>query len=161
MVRRELSAKKQLAEIRDEVDGLILELNLTTERNIGLLENKVLSLNAIFEKADQKMILMNREVSKTDKAKEVYTQLALKRPFITQPALTVSPPEENPEPLIIEKPILTVLENQEEIVPAPVQKSVKQSVKELYEAGISPTLISSKLGITLAEVQLFISLMKA
>ena len=75
-VRRATSAAAQIAELRDEVSRLVVELNQTTERNIGLMEDRIGSLNELLAAADRKIGLLHREMEKHDVGAQVYSRLA-------------------------------------------------------------------------------------
>ena len=74
-VRRATSAAAQIAELRDEVSRLVVELNQTTERNIGLMEDRIGSLNELLAAADRKIGLLHREMEKHDVGAQVYSRL--------------------------------------------------------------------------------------
>jgi hypothetical protein len=79
-VRRATSAEAQIAEIRDEVSRLVVELNQTTDRNIALIEDRIASLNEQLAVADRKIGLLRREIEKHDVGTQVYNRLAEARP---------------------------------------------------------------------------------
>jgi hypothetical protein len=87
-VRRATTADSQIAEIREEVSRLLVELNQTTDRNIALLEDKIASLNGELATADKKIGLLRREIEKHDVGTQIYSRLAEGRP---RPAPSVSP----------------------------------------------------------------------
>ncbi|MGA2762827.1 MAG: hypothetical protein ABSG17_05635 [Spirochaetia bacterium] len=74
-MRRATSAAAQIAELRDEVSRLVVELNQTTERNIGLMEDRIGSLNELLAAADRKIGLLHREMEKHDVGAQVYSRL--------------------------------------------------------------------------------------
>jgi hypothetical protein len=74
-VRRAASANSHIAEIRDEVSRLLVELNQTTDRNIALMEDKIASLNELLSAADKKLGLIRRETEKHDVGTQVYSRL--------------------------------------------------------------------------------------
>ena len=65
-VRRATSRDAHIAEIRDEVSRLLVELNRTTDRNIALIEDRIASLNELLSSADKKIGLLRRETEKHD-----------------------------------------------------------------------------------------------
>ncbi len=75
-VRRVTSAAAQIAELRDEVSRLVVELNQTTERNVALVEHRIGSLNDLLTAADRKIGLLRREMEKHDVGAQVYSRLA-------------------------------------------------------------------------------------
>ncbi len=75
-VRRAASSDAQIAEIRDEVSRLLVELNRTTDRNIALIEDRIASLNELLSSADKKIGLLRRETEKHDVGTQIYSRLA-------------------------------------------------------------------------------------
>jgi len=75
-VRRAASSDAHIAEIRDEVSRLLVELNRTTDRNIALIEDRIGSLNELLSSADKKIGLIRRETEKHDVGTQIYSRLA-------------------------------------------------------------------------------------
>ncbi len=75
-VRRAASSDAHVAEIRDEVSRLLVELNRTTDRNIALIEDRIASLNELLSGADKKIGLLRREIEKHDVGTQIYDRLA-------------------------------------------------------------------------------------
>ena len=75
-VRRATSAAAQMAELREEVSRLVVELNQTTERNVALLEDRISGLSDLLAAADRKIALLQREIEKHDVGVKVYSKLA-------------------------------------------------------------------------------------
>ena len=74
-VRRAASTDAHVAEIRDEVSRLLVELNRTTDRNIALIEDRIASLNELLSSADKKIGLLQRETEKHDVGTRIYSRL--------------------------------------------------------------------------------------
>jgi hypothetical protein len=74
-VRRATTAEAQVAEVRDEMSRLVVELNSTTDRNIALIEDRIASLNDLLAAADKKIGLLHREMEKHDVGTQVYSRL--------------------------------------------------------------------------------------
>jgi hypothetical protein len=148
-VRRYASPAAQTAELRAEVDRLVVELNQTTERNILLLEDRIAGLTAVLAQADKRMELLRREAEKREIGARVYARLGESRkssleaggpsPMEETMARSVSDEFEKPPPPNIAEP------RQEEVV-------------RLHKAGFSSTLIAGKTGVPRGEVELIISL---
>jgi hypothetical protein len=172
-VRRATNVNSQIAEVRDEMSRLVVDLNQTTDRNIALIEDRIASLNELLSAADKKIGLLGREIEKHDLGTRMYNRLGESRPLragdagtpraagsaaapITMPA---APPEtrggaEGPaqaaEGAAGGKPPLTV-----ELSEKP---DLHQRVMMLHSAGFAPPLIASRVGAPLGEVELIISL---
>lgn len=148
-IEQELNATTLLKDVRDEVDGMVRELNLSAERNIGLLEARIADMESLLAQADQKMVLMARELDRRDKTSGVYSQLR---------RATVPEPEPAPEPEV--EPVF-------ELAPPPAPKPVVEPVKprplkdrvlDLRDQGQDAAAIASSTGATRAEVELILSL---
>ena len=201
-LRRAASSESRIAEIRDEVSRLLVELNQATDRNIALMEDKITVLNEAFSTADKKIGLLRREIEKHDVGSQIYSRLAEGRPRRTPggapsraaesaeyrgsesaeyrgsesagAAGTVRPvvePVETPRPMPAAPPLAVELSDRvglpdaalrERAEPAVQHRAgapdVRQRVMMLSRAGFSPSLIASRVGVPLGEVELIISL---
>ena len=160
-VRRATSAATQIAELKEEVSRLVVELNQTTERNVALLEDRVSGLSELLGAADRKMALLAREIEKHDVGAKVYSRLG---PGQSQtpppspagppsPALSVELSEAKRKPLPVEDQPLPFRQP-----PSPERQDVRERVLTLSRSGFSPSLVASRVGIPLGEVELIISL---
>jgi uncharacterized protein YoxC len=141
-IRIALGSENLLREIREEVDGILRELNQTTDRNIRLIEDRVERLMEIMAKADKRIGVMQREVEKQDMGRNVYQQLLDKK---RQSGATTSAHTDGEQ-------------SRDAADPAEPRKSVREQVGELHDKGIAPDLIAKRVGTTVGEVELIISL---
>lgn len=125
-----LNAARLLGEVREEVNRILVELNQTTNRNITLIEDRIGRLNELLGRADKKIALLEREIEKQQMSSRLYSQLSARRSGGAEEAA-----EPSPEPA----------DRHEEVV-------------RLARSGLSPELIGRRLGMTLGEVELIISL---
>jgi hypothetical protein len=58
---KKYDAKALLDAVQKEVDGIIVELNGTTDRNIALLEDRIKTLSEILKKTDKKIEYLKKE----------------------------------------------------------------------------------------------------
>jgi hypothetical protein len=133
---RTLNAARLAGEVREEANRILVELNQATNRNVTLIEDRIATLNELLGKADRKIALLEREVEKQELGARLYSELASRRPL---PAEEPPAPEEAPEP-------------------AREGADRNEEVVRLARSGLSPALIGRRLGITLGEVELIISL---
>jgi len=96
-VRRVASSDAHIAEIRDEVSRLLVELNRTTDRNIALIEDRIASLNELLSSADKKIGLLRRETEKHDVGTQIYSRLAEGRSRVSAAQAPVFRPREREE----------------------------------------------------------------
>ncbi|MGO9412261.1 MAG: hypothetical protein ACLQCB_16095 [Spirochaetia bacterium] len=178
-VRRATSAAAQMAELREEVSRLVVELNQTTERNVALLEDRISGLSDLLAAADRKIALLQREIEKHDVGVKVYSKLAEgasssaapqrqgpSRETLLREALPQeAPPRQEPprqEPRLSVELSERVEEGRKRTEPgagAPSPKAdVHQKVVMLSRSGFSAPLIAARVGMPLGEVELIISL---
>jgi len=170
-VRRATSAAAQIAELRDEVSRLVVELNQTTERNVALLEDRVTGLSDLLAAADRKMALLQREIEKHDVGTRVYTRLAegsARAASGSGQGDSMNPKEAMPEPapsLSVELSEKPGRHGDSSPAAAPVsgeaallKQDMRQRVVMLSRSGFSASLIAARVGIPLGEVELIISL---
>lgn len=124
-----LSTEDIIKTVREEIDQMIVELNQTTNRNIGLVEESINRLTEVLRKADKSIVMLSRETEKQKKSDEAYTNLKPK---------TIPVPEQKP--------------------PENKQKTIQEKVMELYNKGLSPGIISNRLDISVGEIDLIISI---
>lgn len=167
-VRRATSSESRIAEIRDEVSRLLVELNQATDRNIALMEDKIMVLNEAMSTADKKIGLLRRETEKHDVGSQIYSRLAEARP-LRAPVTAVPPGEvtrleraaaEAPRSGATAAPLAVELSDRAEPAgqPRAGAPDVRQRVLMLSGAGFTPSLIASRVGIPRGEVELIISL---
>jgi transcriptional regulator len=133
-ITRVLDPSSVLREIRGEVDRIIVELNQTTERNISLIEDRIRRVSELLEQADRKIGLLRRESEKQELAARVYSEL--------KHAETSQSPREAGSAS----------------ARGGGRAEARAQVVALHEQGISPSMIARQLGITLAEIELILSL---
>lgn len=166
-IHQELNATSLLKDVQDEVDGMVRELNLSAERNIGLLEDRIEELEALLAQSDQKLVLLARELDRKEKASEVYSQLRRQavapapgpedpEPGVPDPVPAAAEPaaEPAPEPVVVWNPA-----REPGAVPeAPRPRSLKERVLALRDQGLDPSAIAGATGATRGEVELILSL---
>jgi hypothetical protein len=73
---KQYSHDAQIGKIEKEVEKIITELNRTTERNIGILENKILEIENLMTSTDKRLGVLKRESEKHDLSQKIYANLA-------------------------------------------------------------------------------------
>lgn len=144
-IARALSSAEILREIREEVDRLQVELNQTTNRNITLLEDRIAALGEALNKADRKIALVRRETEKRELAGRLYSELSARREPAGGPAAEGAG----------ERPAQGPAEAPEKAAEAPDKRA---EALRLAQGGLAPGLIARRLGLTLGEVELILSL---
>jgi chromosome segregation ATPase len=133
LVRR-LSPDESIEELQREVGGIVTEMNQAADRNITILEDKIEELRRIEERIDRKITLLNREVEKETQSATTYGAI------VKEAQKKQHTPPESTEP------------EQEDSRP------VRERILDLHRKGISPSIIASRVGSTVGEVELIIGL---
>ncbi len=141
-VRRELDAGETLDAIRDEINALVVELNRTTDRNVGIAEERMRTLRKLIDTADRRIQLANRELEKHQIGVDVYNKLK-------------SSAERRPVPDSRARALPT---SSAESSGAAEAESLARRVERLSRQGFDARIIAGRLGTTVGEVELILSL---
>jgi hypothetical protein len=142
-IDRSIGRLDPAAEIRDELGSVMVEMNRTTDRNIALLEDRIACLTQLLAEADRKVGLLRREGEKHETSRRVYTHLA--RAAADRPA---------EEPMPRQAP-----GQRDAAVPPPApEEPLEARVLRLEREGFSAAVIANRVGSTVGEVELIISL---
>jgi len=149
-IDRSFKSTELLSQIEADIDQVVTELNRTTDRNISLIEDRIQQLNALLEKADKRMVLFQREREKDNRRDAVvYTRPAPLR--VTQVSLFDETPGEPTTARELEtKP--------QPPATATAVKTSQEKVLEMESQGIESPVIASRLGMTLGEIELILSM---
>jgi len=166
-IKRRTKATELLVEYRTEVSRLITEINSVTDRNLQLVEDRINKLKSLLEETDKRIAVYGRELEKSRTGEALYTSLgrgiraALNTqipPSVSQPAPSVpaAAPVNTPKPAAAQplKP------SQQSALKPEANRQIRPLIENMINEGLSPAEISSRLDISLAEVELTIELMK-
>jgi hypothetical protein len=168
-LRRAASASTQIAELRDEVSRLVIELNQTTDRSVALLEDRIANLNDLSAAADKKMGLLRREIEKHDMGNQVYSRIAAARPS-TQMGNDAARSDRESNVARSDRESNVARSDREDgaaqrstraqslSVELYERTDLQQRVVMLHKTGLSPALIATRLGVPAGEVELILSL---
>lgn len=138
-----------LAQIRREVEELIVELNSTTERNISLMEQKLKTLSGVLQKVEKRLAVLRREAAALEQSERVYA--ALRRPPEPEASVpTLTDEQRMPHRGADRTPVPDA--------PAGGEEDVRALVVSLHRAGISADSIARKVKLSRAKVELIVSL---
>ena len=174
------SPQKILANLKTEVDNLVADIGRETDRDVAILENRIVALRTLIDEADRRVGLARRETEKQSREALILDALSETSP---KPAVTeVSPgysdfrkpdkpnfdkfPETGaPEPAIsAPEPAISAVHvyNRNSFVrrPVPIQPSVPvhEKVIDLARKGLSAEFIASTLSLSQGEVELIINI---
>jgi len=150
-LKRTLDPQGLLTEVREEINQVLTEMNNVTDRNIDIMEDRIQKIRGLIQETDKKIILFQRELKKGDKEPIIYSHLVRRmplKPVESQGESQVESPRPSQEASLPKEPE----EEKKKAV------SNKERVVQLYRQGFSPDIIASRVGITMGEVELIISL---
>ncbi|MEA1910564.1 MAG: hypothetical protein U9N32_02685 [Spirochaetota bacterium] len=138
---KKLQKSNVILELESEVNDLVRELNLTADRNINILEDKIKTLTAILNDADKRIKILGSEAGKSKSESVIYNKLGK---ISGKAESDVSP---KMEPVV--SPVKKV-----------VELNKKERIIELHKNGFASSVIATKAGLTVGEVELIISLVE-
>jgi uncharacterized small protein (DUF1192 family) len=186
-VKRYLELENLLSGVRDEARELILELNETADRNVSLVEDRMIALHSLLDEVDRRIGVQKREIEKGDAEREVYAKLNKRRPIV--PEVHMRPQEPTPQTPPMQEAISHEKSQASNTVQRPpsdapitlslgsdaqgnrsfpdvwmadeplsIAKSRREEALDLHRRGISADLIAARLGATVAEIELLVEL---
>jgi hypothetical protein len=171
-VKRRTSASELLAEYRTEVYRLNAEINAVTDRDALLVEDRIKKLKEILEDTDKRVKVYTQELDRSRTGEALYTSLGRGiRAALKTPAEI--PQESSPAPeLSAQMPKLTLVRQESAPVTSPAphappvlkppsKRQIRAQIDELVKEGLPPAEIASRLGISIAEVDLAMNLMNS
>ncbi|ULQ59813.1 hypothetical protein K7I13_00145 [Brucepastera parasyntrophica] len=169
-LKSRFSSDKILANLQEEVNGLITDIDKAADRDIAILEARIQQLRSLIALADQRILVAEREVKKRQEAASL-TEALQKEPERVPPKpvqvidIGRLSGENKPEPAKAahtetESPVVVysrpkVRHSPDQIRP---QIPVKEQVIELAEQGFSAEIIAKRLSISPGEVELILDL---
>jgi hypothetical protein len=165
----------------------VLELNETADRNVSLVEDRMLALRKLLDEVDLRIGLGKRELANRVAEREVYEKLSRRRPIVPEAsrpfaleaarrdshaeeprAASTAPEREAPITLSFGSGSASVAEPDSPERPGPeivvaedlvaASKSKREEALELHRRGISAELIAAKVGATVAEIELLVEM---
>jgi len=136
-----LQKSNVILELESEVNDLVRELNLTADRNINILEDKIKTLTAILYDADKRIKILGSESAKSKSESVIYNKLGI--------VSGKAEPDVSPKLEPVVSPVKKV-----------VELNKKERIIELHNNGFTSSVIATKAGLTVGEVELIISLVE-
>src|SRR6056297_2490625 len=72
-INKERSSSEITKQIRAEIDRMIVDLNQTADRNIGLIEQRLESLGDMVKEADHRISLLQKQADNLSKSVDTYS----------------------------------------------------------------------------------------
>ena len=183
-IRRYLELDNLLDGVREESRALIMELNETADRNVSLVEDRIVTLRSTLDEVDKRMGIARRELKSRDDEREVFDRLRRRRPIVPESA--------DPIPLELRSSLGTRAEeprsygNSSEpkaetsrvdlaaarelpptdhlpevaVAAQPIEpkRNLREEALDLYRKGFSADIIAARLGATVSEIDLLIDI---
>lgn len=151
-VRLFLDSGEEIEKIRREISALVVELDASAERNVSVIEDRLASLKDVLADADKKIALLSQDRTRRLPENMTYNRLGQSSENNNRETASKSPvAESNPEPA--ELPFIRFSEK-----PLPIEEPFADKVVALSRRGFSSDIIAARLGATMAEVDLVLSL---
>jgi hypothetical protein len=149
-IKRRTGAEAILAEIREEVNRLLLRIDEITENDITLIEDREKSLKALIEETDKRLKVYARELERRENSARALAAMAPEAVHETYAG---------PGPAVETEPQASRFVRAEKQIP-PEPKPVGEQIRELARQGFSSSVIASRLTISITEVELALDLME-
>jgi len=173
-INREKSSTAITEQVRNEIDRMVVDLNQTADRNIGLVEQQLKLLTEMIQESDHRISLLQKHSEKLNRSTDTYNQIRpaqimkpkeppeQKAPTepkepTAQQSSEVSRPNAHTVDISENKKSSTSISESEDTRDA-VTPSKRERVINLYRQGISLDIIASRVDSTVAEIELIISM---
>ena len=144
-IRRRITSSELLAERQKEVYRLIAEIDSITDRDAQLVEERIKTLRSLLEDTDKRISVYLSELEKSRAGEALYNDLrkGIHAVFKNPVELPAAPPVQPSQPE----------------VSAPLSRQqIRAQIDVLIGEGFSPSEIASRLGVSIAEVNLAMNL---
>jgi len=164
-VRNFLGSNDEIDRIRREIGALIIELDASADRNVTVLEDRLGALKDLLVEADKRIAILGQEKVRRQVEPPAYDRQGRPvEPRTVQPLEPRSIPNETPLQVVrSDQPRVEATEAQVPFIrfsdkPLPIEEPFADKVVSLSRRGFSSDIIAARLGVTMAEVDLVISM---
>jgi len=151
-VRMYLNSGEEIEKIRREIGALVVELDASADRNVTVLEDRLASLQGVLSEADKKIALLSQDRTKRLPEKVTYDKFGKFPVHSNRENVRDVETEEK----VQDKADLPFISFSEK--PLPIEEPFADKVVSLSRRGFSSDIIAARLGATMAEVDLVLSL---
>jgi len=157
-LRRRTGHQRILSELREEVSGILHLIDQTTDRDISLIEEREKNLKFLLEEVDKRLRLYVRELEKRQEGETVRASVAAQAQVQVQAPTYLELGKNryrvSAQAAAEEEDNTAAAVGQTEPAPAGEQ------IRSLVRAGFSAAVIASRLGLSIAEVEVTAALME-
>jgi hypothetical protein len=164
-IENRMKPDQLIGRLREEVNGVVAELNQATDRNISVLEDRLEAINKALERADRAVKVLQRESERREGAglgSGGGGGADQERPWryndILQRAAAKPPPSTGVLQAQVEPSQQETKPTAEGADPNGRSPSKKERILDLHRKGIASNIIAGRVGSTVGEVELVISL---
>jgi len=170
-LRRYLELENLLAGVREESRALVTELNETADRNVTLVEDRIVALRGLLDEVDRRMGVARRELESRRTEREVMERLSRRRPIVPESAepipLELRQGEPRPAPEAPAEAGRSAAEQQAprrlpelSVAAEPIEpeRSLRERALDLYRKGFSADIIAARLGAAVSEIELLVDI---
>lgn len=164
-VRRFLGSEDEIGKIRREIGALIVELDSSADRNVTVLEDRLTALKDLVAEADKRISMLGQEKARRQSEDTVYDRLGRQsertRAPVLEPTRFAEParqaePAPAAEPPRHAEPSVPFIRFSEK--PLDLEEPFADKVLSLSKRGFSSDIIAARLGATMAEVDIVLSM---
>lgn len=164
-VRRFLGSEDEIGKIRREIGALIVELDSSADRNVTVLEDRLTALKDLVAEADKRISMLGQEKARRQSEDAVYDRLGRQsertRAPVLEPTRLAEParqaePAPAAEPPRHAEPSVPFIRFSEK--PLDLEEPFADKVLSLSKRGFSSDIIAARLGATMAEVDIVLSM---
>jgi hypothetical protein len=164
-LKRRTGQEQILAEMREEVNNILRTINETTDRDISLIEEREKVLRDLLNEIEKRIKVYIREMEGCREAENTYKALRSeepgRKPSAAYAALGSKRYKKNVQDTASQAKAESVPSVEAEPVPPPLNPpSMGEQIRSLLRSGISETVIASRLGVSIAEVEFAAALLE-
>lgn len=158
-VRRALGSEEELDRIRREIGSLIIELDASADRNITVLEDRLTTLKDMIIESDKRIAILSNDRGKRQPEPSVYDRMgrkAIQQPRPEDVSQLESETSESAARRPVEAADIPFIRFSEK--PLSIEEPFADKVLSLSRKGFSSDIIAARLGATITEVEMVLSM---
>jgi len=158
-IRSALGSDEEIGRIRREIGSLIIELDASADRNITVLEDRLTTLKEMVAESDKRIAILSQDRGKRQAEAVVYDRSGRTAPQRPRPEAAGQPQSDTPgntadrQDRPSDIPFIRFSEK-----PLSIEEPFADKVLSLARKGFSSDIIAARLGATITEVELVLSM---